>query len=152
MHSLRDWHLLCVSTFRSWWVMLTHLSFALVTAILLAACSTAGMLGIVTKSSADPASLLRSGRGFQELGPAEGSACRHFVLAIIPFGASDFSKAVDKALEQRGGDALINVVAQSSLYGFIPYWNLYSFTCTTVKGTAIKFKQVESALTGTEAS
>jgi hypothetical protein len=126
---------------------------ALIPVVLLAACSTAGVLGIVTKSSADPASLLRSGQGFQELGPAEATACRHFVLAIIPFGASDVAKAVDKALEQRGGDALINVVTQSSLYGFVPYWNLYSFTCTTVKGTAIKFQSSGTqTLSGTEVS
>jgi hypothetical protein len=28
----------------------------------------------------------------------------------------------------------------SSLYGFIPLYNIYSFTCTTVQGTAVKFQ------------
>ncbi|WP_342349948.1 hypothetical protein [uncultured Nitrospira sp.] len=107
---------------------------------MLAGCSTTGTLGIVTKSSADPASLLKNSQGFEELGPAEGQACRHFILAIIPFGQSDMAKAVDKALEATGGDALLNVSAESSLYGFIPIYNVYTFTCTTVKGTAIKFK------------
>lgn len=107
---------------------------------MLAGCSTTGTLGIVTKSSADPASLLKNSKGFEELGPAEGQACRHFILAIIPFGQSDMAKAVDKALEATGGDALLNVSAESSLYGFIPIYNVYTFTCTTVKGTAIKFK------------
>lgn len=50
------------------------------------------------------------------------------------------AKAVDKALEATGGDALLNVSAESSLYGFIPIYNVYTFTCTTVRGTAIKFK------------
>lgn len=108
--------------------------------LMLVGCSTSGTLGIVTKSSADPASLLRNSQGFEELGPAEGQACRHFILAIIPFGQSDMAKAVDKALEATGGDALLNVLAESSLYGFIPIYNVYTFTCTTVKGTAIKFK------------
>ncbi len=107
---------------------------------MLVGCSTTGTLGIVTKSSADPASLLKNSQGFEELGPAEGQACRHFILAIIPFGQSDMAKAVDKALETNGGDALLNVSAESSLYGFIPIYNVYTFTCTTVKGTAIKFK------------
>jgi hypothetical protein len=94
----------------------------------------------VTKSSADPTSLLKNSQGYEELGPVEGQACRHFILAIIPFGQSDMAKAVDNALETTGGDALINVSVESSLYGFIPIYNVYSFTCTTVKGIAIKFK------------
>ena len=116
-------------------------TFAIVASALgLAGCSSSGTLGIVTRSSADPASLLRSGRTFEEIGPAEGQACRHFVLAIIPWGQGDFAKAVDKALEQRQGDALLNVSVETSLYGFVPIYNVYSFTCTTVKGAAIKFK------------
>jgi len=69
----------------------------------LAACSTSGNLGIVMKSTADPASILRSGQDFEEIGMATGEACRHFFLAIIPWGASDFQAAVDKALNKTGG-------------------------------------------------
>lgn len=112
----------------------------LILTTVLVGCSTTGTLGIVTKSSADPISLLKNNQGYEELGPAEGKACRHFILAIIPYGQSDMAKAVDMALEATGGDALLNVSAESSLYGFIPVYNVYSFTCTTVKGTAIKFK------------
>lgn len=108
--------------------------------ILLAGCSSSGTLGIVTRSSADPASLLRAGRAFKELGPVEAQVCRHFVLAIIPWGQADFSHAVDKALIERGGDALVNVTVETSLYGFIPIYNVYSFTCTTVQGIAVKFE------------
>jgi hypothetical protein len=112
----------------------------LMASFILAACSSFGTLGIVTKSSADPGSLLRSGRAFKEIGPAEGEACRYFVLAIIPFGDSAFSTAVDNALSSSGGDALINVSVSSSLYGFIPIYNVFSFTCTSVRGVAIKFE------------
>ena len=91
------------------------LSFALMT-LVVTGCSSSGTLGIVAKSSADPGGLLKSGRGFQDLGPAEGSACRHFILAIIPWGDSTLSTAVDKALQEKGGDALINVTVTSSLY------------------------------------
>ena len=108
--------------------------------ILLAGCSSSGTLGIVTKSSAEPGSLLKSGRTFEELGPVEGQACRHFLLAIIPWGQGDFAHAVDLALEQKGGDALLNVSVETSLYGFIPLYNVYAFTCTTVKGIAIRFQ------------
>jgi hypothetical protein len=108
--------------------------------ILLGGCSSSGTLGIVTKSSADPASLLRSGRDFKELGPVKAKVCRHFVLAIIPWGEADFGLAVDKALVERGGDALLNVTVETNLYGFIPIYNVYSFTCTKVQGIAVKFE------------
>ena len=93
----------------------------------------------MTRSSADAATILKSGRQYQEIGPVEGKACRHFVLAIIPWGDSTFSAAVHDALAQKGGDALINVTVLSSLYGFVPIYNVYSFTCTTVQGMAVKW-------------
>ena len=48
-------------------------------------------------------------------------------------------KAIDDALGKSGGDALVNVSVTSSLYGFIPLYNVFSYTCTTVQGIAIKF-------------
>src|SRR5687768_10353379 len=107
-------------------------------------CTSVGNLGVVTRASANNADILKSGVAFEELGAVEGNACRHFVIAIIPFGNSSFSKAVDDALAQKGGDALINVTVSSSLYGFIPLYNVYSFTCTSVQGVAVKFKPITS--------
>jgi hypothetical protein len=115
------------------------LSFLLMT-LVVTGCSSSGTLGIVTRSSADAGELLKSGRSYQDLGLAEGSACRHFVLAIIPWGDSTFSAAVEDALQKKSGDALINVTVTSSLYGFIPIYNVYSYTCTEVKGVAVKFQ------------
>ena len=112
----------------------------IVLVIFLAGCTSTGTLGIIAKSSANPAKLLQSAQDFEELGLTEGEACRHFVLAIIPFGNSNLEEAVNKALEKTGGDALINVSTTSTLYGFIPFYNVYSYTCTTVRGIAIKFK------------
>ena len=106
----------------------------------LTGCSSTGTLGIITKSTADPGQLLKTETQFQELGPVEGKACRHFVLAVAPWGKSDVTAAVDKALETTGGDALINVSVESSLYGFVPIYNIYSFTCTTVQGIAVKIQ------------
>jgi hypothetical protein len=83
--------------------------------IVLAGCSSSGTLGIMTRSSANPATLLKSGRTFQEVGPVEGQACRHFVLAIIPWRQSDFAHAVDQVLGQKGGGALLNVSIETSL-------------------------------------
>jgi hypothetical protein len=121
---------------------LHHLGSLLAVAVLAAGCTSVGHLGIVTKASANNADHLKSGVAFEELGPAEGSACRHFLIAVIPFGDSTFSSAVDEALAQRGGDALLNVTVSSSLYGFVPIYNVYSFTCTSVQGVAVKFKPI----------
>jgi hypothetical protein len=104
-------------------------------------CTSVGNLGIVTKPLANNSEVLRSGTQFEELGPAEATVCRHFILAVIPFGNSALPKAVEKALAEKGGDALINVTVSTSLYGFIPIYNVYSFTCTTVNGVAVKFAE-----------
>ena len=108
--------------------------------VILCGCSSTGNLGIITRSSANPGAFLTESQRFKELGPTEGKACRHFVLAIAPFGKSDMEAAVDDALQMTGGDALVNVSVESNLYGFVPIYNIYSFTCTTVRGTAIKFE------------
>ncbi|HKY72987.1 MAG TPA: hypothetical protein VJL88_13790 [Nitrospira sp.] len=122
--------------------MNTYCRFAslLVLSALTVGCTSVGHLGIVTRPSSSNAERLKAGVGFEELGPVEGSACRHFLVAVIPFGDSTFSKAVEDALEQKGGDALLNVTVSSSLYGFVPIYNVYSFTCTSVQGVAVKFK------------
>lgn len=106
----------------------------------LTACTSVGSLGVITKSSADPASLLQKSHTYKDLGPAEGQACRYFALAVIPWGNSDVQTAVDRALQATGADALVNVTTSTSLYGFVPIYNVFSFTCTTVKGTALKLE------------
>jgi hypothetical protein len=107
----------------------------------LTGCTSVGTLGLITKSSADPVALLKKDHAVKDLGPAEGRACRYFVLAVIPWGNSDVQTAVDKALATNGGDALVNVATSSSLYGFFPIYNVFSFTCTSVKGTALKLDE-----------
>ena len=94
----------------------------------------------MTRASADPASLLRSGRGFTERGPVEGKVCRHVVLAVIPWGQADFTRAVDQGLDRKRWGCSSECDGQTSLYGFVPIYNVYSFTCTTVQGIAVKFE------------
>jgi hypothetical protein len=106
----------------------------------LAGCTSVGSLGLITRSSADPISMVRKSHSVRELGPARGEACRYFALAVAPWGNSDIQKAVDQALAPTDGDALVNVTTATSLYGFVPIYNVFSFTCTTVKGTAVKFE------------
>ncbi|MSM41554.1 MAG: hypothetical protein GJT30_18215 [Geobacter sp.] len=109
----------------------------------LVGCTSVGNLGLVTRSTGDPGALLRNSQPYTEIGPAEGQACRFFVLAVLPFGDSSFSTAVEDALNRHNADALLNVTVSSSLYGFIPIYNVYSYTCTNVKGIAIKFEKKE---------
>jgi hypothetical protein len=106
----------------------------------LTGCATVGSVGMITKTKADPLALVKTPQNVKELGPAQGEACRYFLFAIFPWGKSDLQAAVDDALTRTGGDALVNVAVASSLYGFIPIYNVFSYTCTTVKGTAVKFE------------
>jgi len=112
----------------------------LLMALLLSGCTSVGTLGIVSKSTGDPGAMLRNAQPYKELGPVQGSACRFFLLAILPWGDATLSTAVDDALAKVGGDALINVTVSNSLYGFIPIYNVLSYTCTDVKGIAIKLQ------------
>ncbi len=103
-------------------------------------CASVGTVGMITKSTSDPLYITKTAHPIKELGPAQGEACRYFLFAIIPWGKSDLQVAVDQALTKVGGDALVNVAVSSGLYGFIPIYNVLSYTCTTVKGTAVKFE------------
>jgi hypothetical protein len=114
------------------------LSLAVV--LLIASCTSTGNLGMVSRSTADPGSLLTSPQPYKEIGPAKGKACRYFLLGIIPWGDSTLKTAVDNALAESGGDALINLSVSSNLYGFVPIYNVFCFTCTTVEGIAIKYE------------
>jgi hypothetical protein len=112
----------------------------LLTAVLLFGCSSVGTLGMVTKSTGDPGAMLRNAQPYKDLGPVEGSSCRFFLLGVVPWGNGTLSTAVDDALSKVGGDALINVAVSNSLYGFVPIYHLFAFTCTNVKGIAIKLE------------
>jgi len=109
-------------------------------AVWISGCASVGTVGMITRSSIDPLSVVKSAHTVKDLGPAEGQACRYFLLAIVPWGKSDLQVAVDHALVKLGGDAIVNVAVSSGLYGFIPIYNVFSYTCTTVKGTAVKFE------------
>ena len=113
----------------------------LLMAVLLTGCTSIGTLGIVMKSTGDPGAMLRNAQPYKELGPVQGGACRFFALGVAPWGDATLSTAVDNALSNVGGDALINVTVSNSLYGFIPIYNIFCYTCTDVNGIAIKFEK-----------
>lgn len=109
----------------------------------LAGCTSVGQVGMMTRPGADVGAIVREARPYTDLGAVEGEACRYFALGIIPWGDSSASTAMTKALEKVGGDALINVSVETSLYGFVPIYNLFAHTCTTVRGIAIKLDEGE---------
>jgi hypothetical protein len=103
-------------------------------------CSSVGQVGMMTGARGDPGSLLKKAQSYTEVGPTEGKACRYFALGIIPWGDSTPTAAMENALAASGGDAIINASVETTLYGFLPIYNVFSFTCTTVRGVAIKFE------------
>ena len=107
----------------------------------LAGCTSVGQVGMMTRPGADVGAIVREARPYRELGPVEGEACRNFLLGIIPWGDSSASTAMANALDKVGGDALINVSVETSLYGFVPIYNVFANTCTTVRGIAIEFDE-----------
>jgi hypothetical protein len=113
----------------------------LLMALLMSGCTSVGTLGLVTKSTGDPGAMLRNAQPYEELGAVQGSACRFFLLGLFPWGDATLSTAVDDALAKSGGDAIINVTVSNSLYGFIPVYNVFTYTCTDVRGIAIKIKK-----------
>jgi hypothetical protein len=121
---------------------IAYLCAALLICVSLTSCFSIGTLWLASSSGRDPGDLLANPHVFREVGPAEGRSCRFFVLAIIPAGNSTFSRAMNKALQESGGDALLNVTTTTSLYGLAPLFNVISFTCTSVQGTAIKIEAI----------
>ena len=120
--------------------MVKALPFMAVAVAVLLGCSSVGHVGIMTGARGDPGSLLKQAQSYKEVGPTEGRACRYFLLGVIPWGDSTPTAAMEKALAASGGDAIINASVETSLYGFLPIYNVFTFTCTTVKGVAIKFQ------------
>jgi hypothetical protein len=119
--------------------MLSKLIAGAVTVVGLSACTSVAQVGILTGPSGDPGSIISEARSYSEIGPVEGKACRYFLLGIIPWGDSTPSAAMDDAIGFSGGDAIINASVETSLYGFVPIYNAFAYTCTTVRGIAIKF-------------
>ena len=114
--------------------------FMIVAVAGLLGCSSVGQVGIMAGGRGDPGALLKQAQSYSEVGPTEGKACRYFALGIIPWGDSTPTAAMEKALAASGGDAIINASVETTLYGFLPIYNFFSFTCTTVRGIAIKFE------------
>jgi hypothetical protein len=94
----------------------------------------------MTRVLADPSDLIQQAHEFEELGPTSARTCRFFLLNLFPWGDSTTGAAMEKALSFSGGDAILNAAVTTSLYGFVPLYNILSFTCTTVSGVAVEIE------------
>lgn len=112
-----------------------------VVGLALAGCTSVGQVGMMTPPTANVGAIINEARSYTEIGPVEGEACRYFALGVAPWGNSTSTNAMENALTGTGGDAIINASVETSLYGFIPIYNLFTYTCTTVRGIAISFDE-----------
>jgi len=101
--------------------------------LLLLAAGCATMPGGVA-----PSSTPINGRTYTELGPATGTDSRILILGILPLtGMNTTREAVQEAIGDRDGDALINVTSDA----YASWWILWTKNTTRVEGVVIKFDE-----------
>ena len=72
-------------------------------------------------------------------GTGEGESSQGYILCFVPINESySTMRAVNEAISSRGGDALINTVAEHETYCFL---GLYCEHTIRVRGTVVKFKR-----------
>lgn len=99
--------------------------------LILAGCMTMGS-GIAPSTAP-----ITADDSYTEIGPAAGSAWGIHIMGLLPISESGTDIAVNRALTSSGGDALINVTMDNSVY-MLMVVNLYR---TRVEGTAIKLQR-----------
>lgn len=75
------------------------------------------------------------------LGATEGTACADFFLGLPIGGQNTYKSAVDKALQAKGGDLIIQSSADEAIT-FFPstFFAIYQQSCVTIRGLAVKLK------------
>lgn len=108
-----------------------------------AGCTSTGSIGILSNSETETDLGPHDSHKFHRVGPEiTGTACRHFILGVFPYGDSDLESAMRDAFKKNPGlhaDGLVHVTTQTSLYNFFPIYNAYTVNCTTVRGVPIRF-------------
>lgn len=111
--------------------------------LLMAGCTSTGNLGILSNSETEADLGPHDPHTFHRVGSEiSGEACRHFILGVLPIGRSDIESALKDALlkhPELKADGMVHISVQSTLYGFFPIYNVYTVTCTTIKGVPIRF-------------
>lgn len=111
--------------------------------LMVSGCTSTGNIGLLSDSETETDLGPHDSHKFHRVGKQiTGTACRHFILGVIPYGDSDLETAMKDAFKKNPGlhaDGLVHVTTQTSLYSFFPIYNAYTVTCTTVKGIPIRF-------------
>jgi hypothetical protein len=133
---------------------ISRISCAVFFAFFLGGCSSVGSLGMISDSKTETDLGPRDLHAYHRVGEEiVGTACRHFILGILPIGDSDLETAMKDAFKKNPklkADGLIHVTTQSTLYGFFPLYNVYTVTCTTIRGIPVRFDR--SAVKSTKTS
>ena len=120
------------------------IAIGLFTGLLVASgCTSTGTLGLLSNSETEADLGPHDSHKFHRVGAEiTGTACRHFILGLVPWGDSDMETAMRDAFKKNPSlhaDGLVHVSTSTSLYNFFPLYNVYTLTCTTVKGIPIRF-------------
>ncbi len=109
----------------------------------MAGCTSTGSLGLVSTTETEADLGPHDSHRFHRVGgEIQGTACRHFILGLIPWGDSDVETALRHAIQahpQLKADGLVHVTTETSLYGFFPLYDVYTLTCTTIRGIPVRF-------------
>lgn len=105
----------------------------------------AGMLGLVAVGCnsaiavAPSTTPITANDTYTKLGYSSGGAATVSILGLFTFGSQDPAKtARDAAIEDKGGNALIEVTEEYNVFNFIGIFQVFT---TNVEGTAIKFER-----------
>ncbi len=104
---------------------------AIATSLVITACSTSP---VCVTSTLTP---LQGKTVTENLGQCSGSDSAYSILGIYMIGRPDINIAIQKALDSKKGDTLINV----RCYETYVYFLFASKTIVTVEGDAIKFAE-----------
>ena len=73
--------------------------------------------------------------GYQEIGPVEETDCIWYLFSVLPItSGNDMQGAMRDAIKRSGGDALIQVTAETYYQNFI----LLSRYCTIIQGISVR--------------
>ncbi|PKL37533.1 MAG: hypothetical protein CVV44_14385 [Spirochaetae bacterium HGW-Spirochaetae-1] len=99
------------------------------------------LTGCVTPMGMTASTTPLQGKEMEMLGKAEGSDTVWSVLGVFPVRRVDIDKAIERAVAQKGGHALINVRWYETTYYFI----LGSVDKLTVTGDVVRFVEPKPA-------
>ena len=81
--------------------------------------------------------------GYTELGPVEETDCLWYLLSFIPITTgNNMQGAMSDAIKRMGGDALIQVTAETYYQNFI----VVSRYCTIIQGIAVRSNNMPAPL------